>query len=262
MRFEDKKILVTGGASGIGLAIAQAFLAEGATVVATDINQKALDAMSGGEGGRLLTRLSDAGSPAAIADLAQWLEGELGGLDVLVNNAGMAIMKNPEEMIEEEYHQQMNVLLTGPVFFVKHFAPMLRRSSNGSVVNISSASAVLTSNNYCPYAIAKAAIHKFTEDSVIQVQGIRHNCIMPGFIETTILLDAYGEGATDQLGGMLANLPPIDRIGQPGDIASAVLFLASDEASYVNGSNLLVDGGLSKLNTAVALAGGQVVFPA
>lgn len=258
MRFSEKIVLVTGGASGIGLAISRKFLAEGATVIATDINGAALESLAHEGSGTLVTRMSDAGDLAAIADLAQWVEREYGGLDVLVNNAGFAVMKNPEEVDEADYHAQMNVLLTGPVFFVKHFAKLLRSSGSGSVINISSASAILSSGGYCPYALAKAAIVKFTEDSVIQVPGIRHNAILPGFIETPILKEAYGEDAAEELGALCAALEPINRIGKPEDIANSVMFLASDEASYINGASLLVDGGLTRLNTAVSLAAGQV----
>ena len=258
MKFADKKVLVTGAARGIGLGIAQQFLDEGATVIATDINADGLDSISYDGPGTLVTRQSDAGSPTAIEELAKWVETAHGGLDVLVNNAGFAVMKNPEDVDEAEYHAQMNVLLTGPVFFVKHFAKMLRASANGSVVNISSASAVLSSAGYCPYALAKAAIVKFTEDSVIQVPGVRHNVVLPGFIDTPILAEAYGSEAAEQVTAMLTVLEPIGRIGTATDIANSVVFLASDQASYINGASLLVDAGLSRLNTAIALTSGQV----
>jgi meso-butanediol dehydrogenase/(S,S)-butanediol dehydrogenase/diacetyl reductase len=256
MRFSNKKVLVTGAASGIGLGIAKRFVSEGATVIATDLNSEALDALKLEGPGALYTRVSDAGSLTAIAELAAWIEAEFGSLDVLVNNAGYSIAKNPEEVIEEEYHAQMNVMLTGPVFYVKHLAPLLRKSDNGSVVNISSASAVVTANGYCPYALAKAAIVKFSEDSAVQVPGVRHNAVLPGFIETPILDMAYGDDAASQLSAMLAVLEPVGRLGRPEDIANTVAFLASDEASYINGASLVVDGGLSRLNTAVSLASG------
>ena len=260
MRFSDKKVLVTGGASGIGLAIAQSFIAEGATVIVTDIKSEALEALSLEGAGTLVTRLSDAGDVTAIIELAQWVEQEYGALDVLVNNAGFAVMRNPEEVEEADYHAQMNVMLTGPVFSVKHFAGLLRKSDNGSVINISSGSALLSANGYCPYALAKAAIVKFTEDCVIQVQGIRHNVVLPGFIATSILDEAYGVEAAAQVSAMVTKIKPVNRMGQPQDIADSVLFLASDAASYINGSNLLVDGGLSRLNTAISILSGQVAL--
>ena len=258
MRFSDRIVLVTGAGSGIGLAIAQAFMTEGATVIATDLHIERLQAIEPQGEGSLVCRVSDASDCGAIADLAQWIREEYGRLDVLVNNAGFARMKNPEEVEEADYDAQMAVLLKGPVFYVRHLASLLRQSDNGSVVNISSASAILSAHGYCPYALAKAAIHKFTEDCVIQVPGVRHNTIMPGFIETAILLDAYGKEANSQLAAVAAALEPIGRLGTPADIAGGVLYLASGDATYVNGANLVIDGGMSRLNTAVSVLSGQV----
>lgn len=258
MRFSGKIALVTGAGSGIGLAIARGFLAEGAKVIATDLHMERLEAIPAEGEGSLVCRVSDAGDCIAIAELSQWIGQEYGRLDVLVNNAGYAHMNNPEEVGETEYDSQMAVLLKGPVFYVKHLAGLLRLSDNGSVVNISSASALLSAHGYCPYGLAKAAIHKFTEDCVIQVPGIRHNAIMPGFIETAILLDAYGEEATSQIAAVAGALEPIGRLGKPEDIAGGALYLASDEATYVNGANLVIDGGMARLNTAVSVLSGQV----
>ncbi len=260
MRFDNKTALVTGAASGIGYAIAAQFVAEGATVVATDVNETALSAMALDGPGKLITRDSDAGNTTEIAKLSAWISTELGVLDVLVNNAGFSRMNNPEGVIEADYDAQMDVMLKGPVFYVQHLAGLLRDSDNGSVVNISSASAILSSNGYCPYALAKAAIAKFSEDCVIQVPGVRHNTVMPGFIETAILLEAYGQEAADQIRGVAEKGIPVPRMGSVQDISEAVLFLASDAAAYINGANIVVDGGLSRLNTAISAVGGEVSY--
>ena len=147
----------------------------------------------------------------------------------------------------------MSVLLTGPVFLVQHFASMLRANGGGSVINISSASAVIAMPGYCPYGMAKAAIAKFTEDCAVTVPGIRHNGVLPGFIETPILRSTYGDEAVDGMLEFLQANSPAQRVGTTDDVAKAVLFLASDDASYITGANLLVDGGISKIHAVTQL---------
>lgn len=253
MQFKDRIVLVTGAASGIGLEITQQFLAAGAAVIGTDVNAGALEEVASANPGSFHARVSDAGDPAAIAELAGWIEQEFGALDVLVNNAGFARLNNPEQVTLDDYNAQMAVLLTGPVFFVKHLAPLLRRSSNGSVVNISSASAVMAMPGYCPYGTAKAAIAKFSEDCTITVPGVRHNAVLPGFIDTPILRPAYGDEAVDRMLDYLQSNSPAGRVGSSEDVANAVLFLASDAATYITGVQLLVDGGISKVHAVSAL---------
>ena len=256
MKFNNKIVLVTGAASGIGLEISRHFLAAGATVIGTDINADALEKAASANSEAFHTRLSDAGDPGAIAELAQWIEQEFGALDILVNNAGFARLANPEQVTLEDYNAQMSVLLTGPVFLVKHLAPLLRRSTNGSVLNISSASAVIPMPGYCPYGSAKAAIAKFSEDCTITVPGVRHNAVLPGFIETPILRQTYGDEAVEGMLGYLKVNSPSRRVGTCEDVANAVLFLTSDAASYITGVQLLVDGGLSKMNAIAMLGAG------
>ena len=243
VKFANKFVLVTGAASGIGLEIAKRFLSEGATVIATDLNLASLEALALELGDKFLPRRCDAGSLAEIEALFIGID----QLDVLVNNAGIGIMQNPEDLQEESYDKQMAVLLNGPIFHVKHAAPLLRRSSNGSVVNISSASALLSLPGYTAYGSAKAALVKFTQDAVVTVPGVRHNVILPGLIETPILKDGYGEDAIEKL-QQAAQITPVPRLGQSRDVAAATLFLASDEAEFINGAQLVVDGGLSRVH--------------
>lgn len=244
----DKVFLVTGAASGIGLAIAEQAIAGGATVVASDINAKALEVCHQRLGEKFVVRVSDASDPQAIEQLVKSIEVEFGRLDVLVNNAGTAVLSSPESITEAVYDQQMGLFLKGPAFFVKYAAPLLRAADDGVVINISSASAILTMQGYFPYGTAKEAIAKFTEDCVLTVPGIRHNVVLPGLIDTPILPIAYGEEAAAQLRSFAETYSPVPRMGTADDVAATVLFLVSESASFINGSRLLVDGGLTKLH--------------
>lgn len=245
---DNRVFLVTGAASGIGLAIAEQAIEGGAIVIASDINAEALERCQQRLGDKFVTRVSDASDPQAIEELVNSIEAEFGRLDVLVNNAGTAVLNSPESVTEAVYDQQMGLFLKGPAFFVKYAAPLLRAADDGVVINISSASAIQTVPDYFPYATAKEAIAKFTEDCVITVPGVRHNVIFPGLIDTPILRIAYGEEAAAKLKVFAETYSPVPRMGTPEDVAAAVLFLASEQASFINGSRLLVDGGQTKLN--------------
>ena len=257
MKFDNRVALITGAASGIGLGTARRFIEEGATVVAVDVNQDKLDAAAAELGEKYVPKICDITKVDNIKALIGEVGVEFGRLDTLVNNAAWAEFKNPEEVEEEGYDAQMDVLIKGPLFLVKHAAPMLRDAPNGSVVNIASAAAVMAIDKYCPYGIGKAAILKFTEDSVITVPGIRHNVILPGLIDTPILPAIYGEEATGQLKTEVPKVMPCARVGQPEDIANAVCFLASDEATYVNGCPMFVDGGMHLVNAFSLISGSR-----
>lgn len=246
--FEEKTAVVTGAASGIGLAIARQFIGQGGRVIGSDINADALASVEQELGDAFHGVPGDAGNVKDIEALFNIVEEKFGKLDLLVNNAGIGSQKTPETLEEAEYDKVMNVLLKGPVFHLKYAAKLLRRSDDGSVVNISSGSSRMSMPAYCPYGLAKSAMEKLTEDSVIQVPGVRHNCVLPGFIDTPILKDGYKEEQLAQVKQSAIDLTPVPRIGQPRDIANMVLFLASEQASFVNGACILVDGGISRVN--------------
>ncbi|MBQ0720669.1 MAG: SDR family oxidoreductase [Gammaproteobacteria bacterium] len=248
MKFDSWVVMVTGAASGIGLGTAKRFIADGATVLAVDINQDNLATAASELGSQYVPLVCDICKVAEIKALMEKVEKDYGRLDTLVNNAAFANFQSPENVEEESYDAEMTILIKAPIFLVKHGAKLLRAAPNGSVINIASAAAIVSIDNYCPYGVGKAAVLKFTQDSVISVPGIRHNVILPGLIDTPILPNVYGEEASKMLKEEFPKMLPCKRVGQPDDIAKAVCFLASDDASYVNGTSMLVDGGMSKLN--------------
>ncbi len=247
--FEGKTAVITGAASGIGLAISRQLIEQGGTVFGSDLNKERLDQLEQELGSAFIGVPSDAGKVDDIKALFEQVASKVGQLDLLVNNAGIGAAHTPETLDEATYDKVMAVLLKGPVFHLKYAATLLRKSGDGNVVNISSGSSRMSMPVYCPYGLAKAAMEKLTEDGVIQVPGVRHNCVLPGFIDTPILEAGYGDG--EELAQMkldAAAVTPVSRIGQPEDIANMVLFLASEKASFVNGACILVDGGMSRVN--------------
>lgn len=241
--FKDHVVLVTGAASGIGLEIARQFIEEGATVVGADWNEQSLGEAKEKLGSRFIEMLCDIGRADHIHDLCKHIEQSFDRLDVLVNNAATARLQDPEEIEEEDFDYQYDVLLKGPVLLVKHLAPLLRKSPNASVVNIASAAARVNAAKHIVYATAKAALDKFTQQLTKELPGIRFNCILPGLIDTPIL-KLYGEENLPAIFESIAGRVPCGRVGTTADIANCVLFLCSDRANYINGASIVIDGGL------------------
>ena len=244
--FHDKTVLVTGAASGIGLAIARAFLDAGARVLATDIDEVALAAVPVPEASdrRWFARRLDAASATEIAVFMKAVEQEFGALDALINNAGLARLEPIAGLSEAAIDLQFAVLLKGPMLAARHALPLLARSG-GSIVNIASIAAIIQAGGHACYSACKAGLVKFTRDLVKEQPNIRSNVILPGFIDTPILR-AYGEGeALARIKRDVAQRVPLGRLGSAQDIADAALFLCSDRARYVSGAALVVDGGVT-----------------
>ncbi len=244
--FSGKVVLVTGAASGIGLAVARHFLAAGATVVATDIDTDALLSVTvpPETASRWRTRRLDAADAADIEAGVDWLSREFGRLDVLVNNAGLARLESISDLTEAAIDLQFAVLLKGPMLASKAALPLLAEA-DGAIVNIASIAAIIQAGGHACYSACKAGLVKFTRDLAKEHARVRSNVILPGFIDTPIL-KAYGEGAAlEAIKADLATHIPRGRLGRPEEIADAVLFLSSPFAAYISGAELVVDGGVT-----------------
>ena len=247
-RLDGKIAIVTGAATGLGRADAEALVHEGARVVATDINETA--------GRELAAKLNAARAGSAlflaqdVRDEARWTQvvaecvGHFGGLHVLVNNAGVVVIATPETCTLEQFRFQNQVMSEGVFLGCRSSIPAIRASGGGSIINMSSMASHLGYPVYFAYSAAKGAVRAMTKSVAVHCQTnkyrIRCNSIHPGAIETQMVRDA-----TRQLGmemSMWEQSPT--GLGQPSDVANVVVFLASDESRYINGAEILVDNAL------------------
>jgi NAD(P)-dependent dehydrogenase (short-subunit alcohol dehydrogenase family) len=244
-RLQGRVALITGAASGIGRATADRLADEGATVVVTDVQddagEAAAAALRDAGGGSLFVHLD-------VTDEAGWrtaVEGvlaELGRLDILVNNAGMGDLETIEETSLADWERTVAIDQTGVFLGMKTCADALKASGHGSVINISSIFGTSGGFGTSPaYHAAKGAVRTLTKNVAVHwaTEGVRVNSIHPGFIRTPILDQAEGTEVWEAMTAMT----PMGRLGEPQEIAAAVAYLASDDASFVTGLELYVDGG-------------------
>lgn len=245
-RLENKVALVTGAARGIGEATARLFAKEGATVIIADVDDMIGSAVAKSISGTCEYRHLDATDPVHWDSLMDEILGRHGRLDVLVNNAGIS----PAASIAEatlEHWRLVNRVNTDSVFLGCKTAVMAMMASNGgSIVNISSITAIRAGANLAAYSASKASVRLLTKSVALYggAHGIRCNSVHPGGVETR-MLSAFLEHAPDIEAATkrMRNAYPLGRWGQPDDIAKAILFLASDDASWITGAELVVDGG-------------------
>lgn len=243
-RFDNKVVVVTGGTSGIGLATAKAFVIEGASVFITGRRQEALDDALKAIGGRVTAVQGDTSLLADIDRLYDAVRRKHQHIDVVFANAGGGEFAPLGQITEEHYDRTFDTNVKGVLFSVQKALPMLR--DGGSIVLNSSTTSISGTPALSVYSASKAAVRNFARNWMLDLKDrkIRVNAVSPGVTETAGLDVLFGGG--DQAKGTknyLAGLIPAGRIGQPEEIAKAVLFLASDEASFVNGIELFVDGG-------------------
>jgi NAD(P)-dependent dehydrogenase (short-subunit alcohol dehydrogenase family) len=244
MRLEGKVAIVTGAASGIGRATTELFAAEGARVVAVDLNEAAGHEL---ESASVAFVRADVSSGADVQRFVRAAVERFGGLDILFNNAGIAIFKTLEETSEEEWDRVVDVNLKACYLGIKHAIPEMRRRGGGAIVNTASVHGFATAGQVGAYGATKHGVIGLTKAAALELarDNIRVNAVCPGAIETPLMrsnLRAVGDEAEELR--KIAQSEPLGRVGQPHEIARAVLFLVSDEASFATGAPFLIDGGL------------------
>lgn len=243
--------LVTGAASaeGIGFATAQRLAEEGATVIMTDIDEAGVRQRAQtitDTGGRALGLRHDVRREDEWISLMRRIAAECGGLDILVNNAGILLLNAIETVTDEEWTRLIDANLTGPRLGMKHAIPLLRARGGGSIINMSSVSGIIGVPNVGAYSATKGGLRIMSKCVAAEVgpANIRVNTVHPGFIMTAMQSGAPEQLADGYYEKSLMALP-LRRFGHSADVANMVLFLASDESSYVTGAEFVVDGGLS-----------------
>ena len=245
-RLQDKVALITGGNSGIGLATAERFAAEGAQVIVTARRQERLDEAVRRIGHGAMGIRGDVADLDHHADVAQSIRDRFGALDIYVANAGVNTITPSAQVTPAEFDAQFNVNARGVFFGVQQIAPLIR--DGGSIVLTSSLAATRALEGHAVYAGSKAAIQAFARHWALEFKArkIRVNVLSPGPVDTSIL-EKMGIPEAQRPGFVraMADMIPAGRFGEADELALAALYLASDESRFVNGVELLVDGGMS-----------------
>lgn len=239
-----KTALVTGATGGIGGAIARALYAQGATVGISGRNAGRLDALKSELGERVHVFPADLSSGEAAVELARQAEAAMGGIDILVNNAGLTRDGLSMRMKDEDWQQVLDVNLTSTFKLAQAAQRGMMKKRFGRIINIASVVGVTGNPGQCNYVASKAGMIGWSKAMAAEVasRGITVNCIAPGFIAT-----AMTEALTDDQKAKINTTIPAGRMGGTGDIAAAVVYLASDEAGYVTGATIHVNGGMAMI---------------
>ena len=245
MRFEGKVAFITGSGRGMGAVEAKMFAAEGASVVVSDVDA--------GAGKKVVAEIVEAGGKAAFVKLdvtseAEWkaaiaeTQKQFGKLDIMVNNAGIFVATVIEKTPEAEWDRVLDINAKGTFFGVKHAIPAMRQAGGGAIVNISSGAGIVGNAMEGAYTASKGAVRLFTKSAALQgaKDGIRVNSVHPGTTDTEMVASLLADKEYQK---WVKETLPLGRVGKAEEVAKVVLFLASDDASYVTGAEFIVDGG-------------------
>lgn len=248
-RFSGKVAFVTGAASGIGKATTQLFVAQGAKVVVADINEADGEAVAAANGDAAAFVALDVTKEESWQNALAKAEATFGGVNILVNAAGISPGDTIEDATFDHWRKVHSVCLDSVFFGCKHGVPLINKFGGGAIINISSVAGMLGVPNLSSYSSAKAGVRNLTKSVAMHCTkkgyNIRCNSIHPGAIETPILAQVH-HGVVDERHVLArSKAVPMRRIGQPDEVAKPILFLASDDASFITGTELIVDGGFT-----------------
>jgi len=250
-RLKGKVAIITGAANGIGRATAIMFAREGANLVLADINEPALkevlDQITGGAA-KAVMKITDVAVEQEVKSLIDFALNTYSKVDIVVNNAGIGgLLFSLEDQSADEWHRVYDINVMGPVYATKHIVKHMKEQRGGSIVNIASVAGIRSGAGGNAYSASKAALINFTQTSACELGGsnVRVNAVCPGLIETAMTKPFFDYARNTGKGDKIGKYCELRRAAQPEEVAGAILFLASDEASYITGQVLPVDGGLS-----------------
>ncbi len=247
-RLAGKRAIVTGAANGIGRAIALRLASEGARVVIADVNEDDAQGVAGEIDGETLVHKADVTRDGDVEALVGRAVSEWGGLDVMVNNAGVGVAGTAITTTEEEYERVMDVCVRGTFLGMKHAIPAIKDAGGGSVINMSSVAALIGLVDRAVYSAAKGAIYSMTRASAIDHvgEGVRVNCIAPGTVDTPwVARITSGYDDPEEARANMRARQPHGRLVTPEEIAAMAAYLAADESASVIGACMIVDGGVT-----------------